>query len=166
MKTTMPLAIRRFLVGTEGLAGTALVEFAIFAPILFVLMVYIMDFALFIWTEMEVQNAAQAGAQYAIAKGYSSSAITSAVQNVTSLVTIAASPAPTAFYGCPSSSGVTSVAQGSTCGGGAVAGQYVTVSASATYDTFIIPIVGTIFTSSIFTSSSYPVAATATVRIS
>jgi Flp pilus assembly protein TadG len=149
-------AIRRFMVGTDGLAGTALIEFAVIAPLLFLFMIYIMDFGLFIWTEMEVQNAVQAGAQFAIANGYSSSAITSAVQNVTTFTTIRASPAPTQFYGCPSNSGVTSVAQGSICGDGAGAGQYVTVSASATYNTLII--------SNIFTSSTYPLTATATVR--
>ena len=76
----MRQAIRNFMVGPDGIAGVALIEFTIFLPIVVVMSIYTMDFGLLIWRKMEVQHAAQAGAQYAMVHGYSSpSSISSAV---------------------------------------------------------------------------------------
>jgi Flp pilus assembly protein TadG len=134
----MRQAIRNFMVGPDGIAGVALIEFTIFLPIVVVMSIYTMDFGLLIWRKMEVQHAAQAGAQYAMVHGYSSppSSISSAVTNATTAFTISASPAPNQFCGCPTSTGVTQIAAGSCASGsncsGSVAGTYVTVSAQAT----------------------------------
>ena len=49
-------AIRRFLVGEDGIAGSALVEFSIFAPLLVVVSIYTMDFSLLFYRQMQVQN--------------------------------------------------------------------------------------------------------------
>ena len=59
-------AIRMFMVGEDGISGAALVELTLFAPMLLVGTVYILDYGLFFFKQMEVQNAAQASAQYAI----------------------------------------------------------------------------------------------------
>lgn len=146
-------AIRRFIAGTEG---AALVEFSLFAPILLPMVVCTMDLGLGIYRNMQVQHAAQAGAQYAIAHGYDASSISSAVTNATNFAGISASPAPNQFCGCPSDTGVTSVTCPATCADGAVAGIYVTVSAQATYTTIVpYPLI----------SSGFALSAQSTVRI-
>jgi Flp pilus assembly protein TadG len=171
--SAMRHAVRRFTVGADGTAGAALVEFALLAPILIVMAVYTADIGLLVYSNMAVQNAAQAGAQYALelhnfgTPSYLSSissAVTSAATITNKTVTISASPAPTQFCGCPTSTGVTPQACGTFCTG-SPAGTYVTVSAAATYKTLIIPTQGSIFTSNDFTSSTYPLAASATVRV-
>ena len=64
------------MVGEDGIAGAALVEFTLFAPLLVVMSIYTMDFGLLFYNKMELQNAAQAGAQWAIAnRVYNSCAI-------------------------------------------------------------------------------------------
>ena len=108
-----------------------------------------MDFGLFAFRKMQVQHAAQMGAQYAAANGYSSANISSVVtdDNLTTFA-INASPAPSQFCACPSSTGSTSATCSSTCGNGSAAGTYVTVSASATYNMLIVPVHGKLFPSS------------------
>ena len=51
----------------RGWRGPVLVEATIIVPILVVMSVYVMDFGLTFYNKMEMQNAAQAGAQWAIA---------------------------------------------------------------------------------------------------
>ena len=163
-------AIRGFMVGTDGIAGAALIEFAIIAPLLTVMCVYVTDFGLFFVRQTELQHATQAGALYAMEHGYNSAAISSAVTNDANDPTFTISAAagyPLEFCGCPSSKGVTQLttgacAQGTTCSGGAVAGTYVTVSTTATY-TPVAPVSGGIFSTTIL--SSYTLKGLATVRI-
>ena len=150
-------AIRSVAVGNEG---AAVVELTMFAPILLGAAVCTTELGLGMYRNMQVQHAAQAGAQYAISHGYDSAAISSAVTNATAYAAISASPAPNQFCGCPSSTGVTSVTCGSTCTGGVAAGTYVTVSAGATYNT-LVPYQGVIPG----LSNSFNLARQATVRI-
>jgi Flp pilus assembly protein TadG len=137
----------------EGLAG---IEFAIIAPVLILSFIATADFGLAIYAKMEVENAAQAGTEYAAVNGYSSDTVSSAVTNATSLSGVSASPAPSEFCGCPSTSGVTTATCNTNCASGAVAGTYVSASAQATYSTIIsypgIP-------------GSYTFSSTSTVRI-
>lgn len=137
-KKTTPMllrAIRSFLAATEGAAA---VEFSLFAPMLVGMIICTMDFGVAVYRKMQVQHAAQAGVQYAIANGYDSSGITSAVTNATTYAGISASPAPNQFCGCRSTTGVTAADScTSICGDGAVPGTYVTVSAQATYTTIV-----------------------------
>jgi Flp pilus assembly protein TadG len=73
-----------FLVGEDGIAGAALVEFTLFAPLLVIASIYTMDFGLLFYNKMEMQNVAQAGAQWAIAnRVYNCSSIWTAAQNAT-----------------------------------------------------------------------------------
>jgi Flp pilus assembly protein TadG len=162
-------AIRGFIVGTDGLAGNALIEFAIIAPLLIVMCIYIIDFGFFAFRQTELQHATQAGAQYAVEQqSYDSAKISSAVTNDANDSSFAISTTPSEFCGCPSSTGVTQLLPGAcpqtppTCSGGAVAGSYVTVSTTATYNT-IAPVSGKIFT--ITVPRSYPLSGSATVRI-
>jgi Flp pilus assembly protein TadG len=155
------------MVGTDGIAGNALIEFAIIAPLLVVMCVYVADFGFYIFRQTELQHAAQTGAQYAIEHGYNSTSISSAVTNDANDSSFTITTTPSEFCGCPSSTGVTQISagacpEGSTCSGGAVAGSYVTVSTTATYNT-IAPVSGKIFT--ITVPSSYSLKGSATVRI-
>src|SRR5262245_30088314 len=139
-------AIRRFLVGDDGIAGGAIIEFTLVAPILVVMSIYTMDFGLVFYRQLQVQNAAQAGVDWAIANHvFNAAAIRTAVNNATNytditLPTDILNPNPIERCGCPSSSGVTFTANTApapcpTCSGGAVVGGlYVTVQTQATWN--------------------------------
>jgi Flp pilus assembly protein TadG len=143
-----------FAVGRD-IDGVAATEFAFIAPVLMVMLLCTIDLGTGIYRKMQVQNAAQAGAEYAIVHGFSSS-ISNAVTSATSFSSIAATPAPSEFCGCPSSTTVTSASCSSTCSDGTMAGTYVTVSAQGTYSTiFSYPTL----------PSSFQFSAQSTVRI-
>jgi Flp pilus assembly protein TadG len=126
---------QRFL-ASEG--GASAVEFGLIAGLLCFLLVGLIDFGMGYWEKIQVGNAARAGVQYAIAKGWDQTGISTAVTSATGLSSISASPAPTQACGCPSaSSGIAAASCGSNCTGGGTAGTYVTVSASATYSTLL-----------------------------
>ncbi|WP_271566512.1 TadE/TadG family type IV pilus assembly protein [Bradyrhizobium sp. CCBAU 11386] len=117
--------------------GAAAIEFGIMIPLLSLMVVSVSDIGLAVYRKMQVEQAAQAGAQYAIARGFDASGISSAVTSATNSTVITASPAPVQFCGCPTNEGVSSVSCGTVCSGGAQAGTYATVSAQATYYTLI-----------------------------
>jgi Flp pilus assembly protein TadG len=167
-------AIGTFMVGTDGIAGNALIEFAIIAPLLIVMCIYVIDFGFFSVRQMELNHATQAGAQYAVEHGYNPTNITSAVTNDANDSSFTISTTPSEFCGCPSSTGVTQLFTGdcplnTTCPAACppsttclYAGTYVTVSTTATYNT-IAPVSGKLFT--ITVPKSYLLNGTATVRI-
>ncbi len=135
--TRIPPSLLQFLSSSDrGVKGAVAVELAIIGPALVLMMVSTVDLGMGIYRKMQVQNAAQAGAEYAIGHGFTAS-ISNAVTNATTFSGLTASPAPVQFCGCPSSSGVTNVTCNSTCPSGAVAGPYVTVSAEGTYNTIL-----------------------------
>src|SRR5215510_13370220 len=78
--------------GADAVRGAVAVEFGLVATILVALTVCTADLGLGFYRYMQVQNAAQAGAQYAILRGYSSTAISSAVTNATTFSGISANP--------------------------------------------------------------------------
>jgi Flp pilus assembly protein TadG len=118
-------------------SGAAAIEFAFMIPLLTLMVVSVSDIGLAVYRKMQVEDAAQAGAQYAIVHGFDTSGISSAVTSATNSTAITASPSPVQFCGCPTSTGVSSVSCGTVCTGGAQAGTYATVSAQATYYTLI-----------------------------
>lgn len=137
-------------------AGTISLEFAVFAPTLVLMLVCTLDIGMGIYRKMQVQNAAQAGAAYAVLHGFTTSSIQNAVTSATSFSGVNASPAPSEFCGCATNSGVTAAVCSSTCSGGASPGTYVSVSAQATYNTLLpYPVV----------PNSYTFSAQSTVRI-
>ena len=141
-------ALCQFISGREdGIRGVASIELAIIAPTLLLFLVCTLDLGLGLYRGMRVQNAAQAGIQYAVAHGFKPDSISSAVTNATSLADISVDPAPSQFCGCPGSTGITAAACGATCPSGLQAATYVKVSARATYNTlFPYPLIPNSFT--------------------
>src|SRR5437660_8563590 len=128
----------RCLAGRRGVAigGAAAVEFAFIAPLIIAMLIFVTDLGIGFYRKMQVENAAQAGAQYAAVNGFSTSSASNAVLAATSFSGISASPAPTQFCGCPTSAGVTAAAScRSACSGRSEPGTYVTASAQADYST-------------------------------
>jgi Flp pilus assembly protein TadG len=113
--------------------GNAAIEFAIATPILIGLLVPVADLGMAFSQQLQVQQAAQAGAQYALLHGYNSTAISNAVTAGTTLSGVSATPAPTQSYGCPSGTAITAATSGSTCSNGETAGTYVFVNAQSAY---------------------------------
>lgn len=116
-------------------SGVTAVEFAIIAPVMVLIFICMADLGIGVYTDMQVNNAAQYGTEYALTKGYDSTAISSAVKNSTSLSS--ATVSPTEFCGCPSSSGVVSNSCSATCSDGGKAGTFVQVAVSNTYTTML-----------------------------
>jgi hypothetical protein len=117
--------------------GNALVEFGFVAPVLGAILVPVIDIGIGFYQRMQVQDAAQAGAQYAMAHGWNSSAIQDAVTGATTLPSVMASPAPIRSCGCPGDTSIAAASCGSICADGTPAGIYVTVSAQAVYKTLV-----------------------------
>jgi Flp pilus assembly protein TadG len=147
--------LRRFLWRpAHDTSGTAAAEFGLIVPVLALMVVAVADIGLGVVRKMQVEDAVQLGAAYAVVHGFDASAISTIVTGGAS--TISASPPPALSCGCAGGSSVTTVDCGSTCPGGATAGTYVTVSAQATYDTTLN--YGVV-------SSSYSLSAQSTVRL-
>ena len=119
--------------------GATVVEFAVVLPMLMTAVAGLCDFGLAAYADIQVQQAVQLGAQYAIERGWDPAAISAAVVNSGSSLggSVVATPAPTKTCGCPSSSGVTSAdCTTGACGADTVY-TYVTVSAQLTYSTIL-----------------------------
>lgn len=117
----------------QAVGGTASVEFALLAPVLVFLLIGIFDYGKAAYEAMQVQDAAQAGAEYALRYGWNSGNIENAVTSTTTSISVSATPAPTQSCGCVSGTSIVSASCGSACSGGGTAGTYVTVSAQAPY---------------------------------
>jgi Flp pilus assembly protein TadG len=116
--------------------GTAAVEFALAAPVLLGLLVPVADLGIAYSEKNQIQQAAQAGAQYAAFHPWNTNSptdIANAVRTASNLPGVAATPAPTQLCGCPSGSAVTAASCTSTCSTGESAGYYVVVNAQAPY---------------------------------
>jgi Flp pilus assembly protein TadG len=110
--------------------GTAAIEFAILSPILLALLLGVVELGFGIYAAIQAQSAAEAGALYAAKHGWDSAGISAAVVNATGATTMAATPAPTLFCGCPSTIGITVIACNSTCTGGIQPGEYVQINSA------------------------------------
>jgi Flp pilus assembly protein TadG len=118
-------------------SGVAAIEFGIVVPILVLMVVAVVDIGMGFYRKMQVEDAAQAGAQWAVKNGFDANAITSAVTSATSAPSISVSPTPVQFCGCATGSTISTTTCGTTCSGGVQAGTYTTVSAQMTYNTIL-----------------------------
>jgi len=125
------MRVKRFLKGERS--GAAAVEFALLAPTLIAVLLPMVDLGIGAYKRMRVQDAAEAGAQYALVHGYNTSSITSAAQNATSLGTNV-SVTPSEACECVNGSGSLATATcGGTCSDGSNVGTYVTVATQSSY---------------------------------
>jgi Flp pilus assembly protein TadG len=118
-------------------SGVAAIEFGIIAPILVLMVVAAADIGMGFYRKIQVEGAAQAGAQWAIRNGFDTNAITNAVTSATSASSISVSPAPAQFCGCATGTNISSATCGTTCPSGVQVGTYATVSAQMTYNTIL-----------------------------
>lgn len=130
--------------------GVAAIEFAIIVPMLITMVVCTVDLGMGIYRNMQVQNAAQAGARYAMTHSFDANLISNAVSSATGLEGlegIVALPPPSQYCGCATDAGIGPITCGSTCPVGAVYGTYVNVSAQASYATIVpYPLIANNFT--------------------
>lgn len=110
--------------------GVSAIEFGLIAPVIVILVIGIIDFGMALWNDMQVANAAQAGAAYASVHGWSTTAgnVESAVSSATKL---SLSSNSASIISCSSSS----VGPCSPNNGGS--GNYWQVSAAASYSTIL-----------------------------
>ena len=119
----------------------AAVEFALFAPVLLVILAGLVDFSLYIGTRLELEQAVRAGGQYAIRNPGNATAIANAVVAATNLPITAANVSVGVPY-CECLSGVANVCKGvltyTPCADGLAPAEYLTVTANTTYDALFI----------------------------
>ena len=119
--------------------GLGAIEFGFIAPVLLTLLLGILDFGMAFWQEMEISNAADAGAQWGMSNTYdapidqTSPSIQSVAQSATNLSGITVSS--TNPCGCPTSSGVTVYSCGSTCPDSTTPQPYIVVNTHICYST-------------------------------
>jgi Flp pilus assembly protein TadG len=121
----------------RGEAGTAAVEFGLFAPLFVILLVGLVEIGFAMFGSMQVYSAVEAGALYASKNGWNAAGISSAVANSTNVSGVAASPAPSQFCGCPALAGITVATCGTSCTGGTAVSQYIRISATLTRTTIL-----------------------------
>jgi Flp pilus assembly protein TadG len=139
-----------------AIAGVAALELSLVSPLLLTGVLGAGELGISIYRQTQVSFAAQAGADWAIARGFTgtSTAVVNATKPLGYVIT--ATPAPAQFCGCATATGVTAATCGSTCSSGFKAGTYVTAYSQAQF-TPIIP--------NPWQSSTVTLNAQATVRI-
>jgi Flp pilus assembly protein TadG len=133
----------RILAAVEGVST---IEFALIGSMLVTLAIGMLDFGMALWQQMEVGNAARAGAEYAAVHGWGTdgSAIQTAATSATSLGSVTASSSQ--VCGCPdASAGVTLTGQSppctTACSNGGSPSAYISVSTQASY-ALVVPFPG------------------------
>ena len=116
--------------------GNFIIEFALAMPILFLLLVGLIDLGRFSLEKSAMLQGAREGAQYGIIAYTDSSNINTTAQNATGRTDVTATN--TVFCECSSAPG-TSVSCTSTCTGSAVLKRYITVSATAPFSSVLGP---------------------------
>ena len=129
--------ICHFTRAVKDTTGAAAVEFGLMIPIFGLMLISVSDIGLSVYRKMQVEAAAQVGAQYATVHGFDESAISTAVTSATNATAVTATPSPAKYCGCVNGSSIVTVSCGTTCPEGAMAGTYTTVSAQAIYSTIL-----------------------------
>lgn len=128
--------LRRFFAnGAADTSGAAAIEFGILVPLFGLMVISVADIGLGVYRKMQVEDAAQAGAQYAIARGFDTSGISGAVTSAVNSTAVTASPTPIKFYGCLNGTDINVVPSGTSCPDGTQARTYTTVYAQGNYST-------------------------------
>ena len=115
--------------------GVAAVEFAVIMPGLILMFIVTADVALGTYSKMRVHDAAQFGAEYAVAHGFNSASIAKAVLSNSNVAGLSVTPSPYEECGCAASTGIESIDCSLPCSDGSSPGLYVNVTTRATYKT-------------------------------
>ena len=134
--------------------GVAALELALLAPVLLLLLMGIFDVGQLTYTDMQVNAAANAGAQYVYSNGCASTqGIATAVTSAT-ILSVTANPSPVCpVYYCATNGALVSSTSGATCPSGEKAGAYATVSAQAAF-TPVAPWSGLVLPTTLSASSA------------
>lgn len=134
----------KYTSGRRNESGSAAIEFGLSIPFLLFLLVGVIEVGYAMYQAMQVQNAAEVGMLYAAkypgdADGnFNSTGIMTAVVNATGVTGIAATPAPTQFYGCAEVGGVTPVMDPALpCPDGTTPAQYAQINAALDHVTVL-----------------------------
>jgi Flp pilus assembly protein TadG len=128
---------------TRSRDGTSAIELAIILPIIVAMIVPLTDLGMGAYAKMQVQNAAEAGAEYAAKNGFNAANIGTAVTSATSMSGLSANPAPSQSCACVSGTTITNTTA-PPCSTGCASGSegvFVTVNAQASY-TLLFPYPG------------------------
>lgn len=113
--------------------GLGAVELGFLAPVLLTLLLGILDFGMAYWQQMQIANAADAGAQWGMSNPYNRDSITTVATSATNLSGITVNPSNPC--GCASTTGVSIYSCSSTCPDGSTPKSYIVVSARICYAT-------------------------------
>lgn len=114
--------------------GNLMIEFALALPLLFLLLVGLLDLGRFSLQKSAMLQGAREGAQYGIIAPTDSTNINATAQNATGRTDVTASNS--VFCECSSAPGTT-VSCSSTCSGSAVLKKYVTVTTIASFSSVL-----------------------------
>ncbi len=116
--------------------AAAAVEFALIVPVIAACIIGVINYGLAMFEKMELEGAARAGAQLALASTSDTAAIKSAVVGSTNLSITTADVTTTEFCECADGSTVTC---GNTCSDGSANRYYFTVTVSEDYALLLVP---------------------------
>ena len=126
--------ISRLWQAREGLGA---IELGFIAPVLLTLFLGIIDFGMAFWQQMQIANAADAGAQWGMANAWNDSSIRTVAQSATNLSTVNVSS--TNPCGCATNTGVAggygNPPSCTACPDGTTAQTYIVVNTRICYST-------------------------------
>lgn len=128
---------KRFSLLLRAREGLGAIELGFIAPVLFTLLLGVLDFGMAFWQQMEIANAADAGAQWGMGNAYNETSIRTVAQSATNLSSVNVSS--TNPCGCASSTGVAggygTPPSCMTCPDGSTAKPYIVVNTRICYST-------------------------------
>jgi hypothetical protein len=126
--------LSRLWTETQGLGA---IEFGFIAPLLLTMLLGVMDFGMAFWQQLEIANAADAGAQWGMSNSYNAGSIVTVAQSATNLSSVSVSS--TNPCGCASNTGIASgygtPPNCTACPDGSTAQQYIVVDTHICYST-------------------------------
>jgi Flp pilus assembly protein TadG len=114
--------------------GNVVVEFALIAPILLLMLAILFDFGMAVYDSMSLKQAARAGAQYAMRNPSDTAGIQQVVSNASDVMSEHLTVTTNQFCQCPDG---TSADCGTTCVGGGALETYVTVAVTEPFATLL-----------------------------
>ncbi len=119
--------------------GSAIIEFSLLCPVLFVLALGVADFSRAFYASIAVNNAARAGAQYAVREKYTDVAgiKTAAVDDANLSGFTTANVTPAYYCQCPGTSSRLACSATLTCAGGLGFELYVDIKTNYTFTTLV-----------------------------